>query len=147
MAVLIVSALVAAGCGEDEKDKFVDDYKPLNDRLLKIGEAVRRAPLEAGRESNAQLARRFNRYADDLDKFNRDLAALDTPSDLEDESKALTRAIGVVIVDLENVATAAREADQRRAGAATLALTEHSPAVNRAQNRLARATGADVGPQ
>ena len=147
VAALAASALVGAGCGESEKDEFIDAYNPLNERLLKIGRSVGGAPLEAGTESNAKLAQRFNRYADDLDKVNRDLAALDTPADLKDESKALTRAIGVVIVDLENVATAAREADQRRAAAATLSLTDHSNAVNQAQNRLAKATGADVGPR
>jgi len=147
VAALAAAALVAAGCGKDDKEKYVEAYDPLNERLLKLGDAVGRAPLEAGTESNARLAHRFNRYADDLDRVNRDIAALDTPDDLMDESKALTRAIGVVIVDLENVATAAREADQRRAGAATLSLTDHTNAVNRAQNRLARATGAAVGPQ
>lgn len=142
----VTVALLTAGCGESEKDEFIDAYKPLNDRLLKVGEAVGRAPLEAGTESNAKLAQRFNRYADDLDRINREIAALDTPADLVDESKALTRSVVVVIVDLEKIATAAREADQRAAAAATLSLTDHSNAVNRAQNRLARATGADVGP-
>lgn len=143
---MAVVALLASGCGESEKDEYIEDYRPLNERLLKVGEVVGRAPLEAGTESNANLARRFDRYADDLDRVNRDIAALDTPADLMDESKALTRAIGVVIADLEKIA-AAREADERAAAAATLSLTDHSNAVNRAQNRLAKATGADIGPR
>ena len=146
IAALAGAALMAAGCGESEKDKYVDDYNPLNERLLAIGEEVGRAPLEAGTESNAKLARRFDKYADDLDRVNKDIAALDTPDDLVDESKALTRSIVVVIADLERIATAAREADQRAAAAGTLSLTDHANAVNRAQNRLAKATGADVGP-
>lgn len=146
MSVVVVT-LLASGCGESEKDKYIEDYKPLNERLLKVGEAVGRAPLEAGTESNANLARRFNRYADDLDRVNRDIAALDTPADLMEESKALTRTIGVVIADLEKIATAAREADERAAAAATLSLPDHANAVNRAQNRLAKATGADIGPR
>lgn len=145
---LAVAAFVAvSGCGQSENDKYIDDYDPLNERLLAIGEKIGRAPLEAGTDSNAKLARRFNRYADDLDRINKDIAALDTPADLMDESEALTRTIGVVIVDLEKIATSAREADQRGAAAATLSLTDHANAVNRAQNRLARATGADIGPR
>jgi hypothetical protein len=145
--MLAMLALAAAGCGESEKDRYIEDYRPLNQRLLEIGERIGRAPLEAGDESNAKLAQRFNRYGDELDRVNRDIEALDTPDDLVDESKALNRAVGTVIVDLENVATAAREADPRRAAAAASLLTDHANAINRAQNRLAKATGADIAPR
>jgi hypothetical protein len=147
--VLAALALAGAapGCGGDEKDSYVDDYNPLNDRLLTLGESIGRAPLQAGPDSNSRLASRFRSYASQLDDVNRDIAALDTPADLRDESKALTSRIEVVVRDLRKISDAARRGDQQAAAAATLALTDHANEVNAAQNKLARATGADVGPR
>lgn len=142
-----MACLAASGCGGSEKDRYIDDYDPLNDRLLRIGESVGRATLEAGQQSNAKLTTRFGKYASDLDDVNKDIAALDTPSDLEDESEALTESIDVVIRDLEKISAAARRGDKEAAAASTLALTDDSKGVNRAQNKLAKATGADVGPR
>lgn len=142
-----MAGLAASGCGEREKDRYIDDYKPLNDRLLRIGESVGRAPLEVGSDSNAKLAARFGRYASELDAVNRDIKALDTPRDLQAGSKALTGTIDVVVSDLEKISKAARQGDQEAAAAATLALTDDANKVNEAQNGLARATGANVGPR
>lgn len=146
-AALSAGALAASGCGESEEERYVDDYSSLNDRLLTLGRAIGTAPLDAGQESNAKLATRFGRYASGLDDLNGEIAALDTPGDLRDEATALTGSIAVVVKDLKRISAAARRGDGEAAAAATLALSDDSNKVNRAQNRLARATGADVGPR
>jgi len=147
VAVLSGTGILASGCGESEKDKYIDDFKPLNGRLLKLGESIGSAPLETGSDGNARLARRFGQYATDLGDVSSDIASLDTPRELEAESKALTRRIEVVVKDLRKISAAAKRGDQRAAAAATAALTDDANDVNRAQNRLATATGADVGPR
>ena len=140
-------AMALAGCADSEQDRYVKDYDPLNDRLLEIGQSLGRAQLQAGSASNSQLGRQFSKSAAELDAVREDIAALDTPADLADESKALIASIGDVVGDLERISAAATRGDQQAAAAATLSLTEDSNDVNRAQNRLARATGANVGPR
>lgn len=142
---LATAALTSAGCGQSEEEQYIDAYKPLNARLLRIGEALGRAPLDVAPGSNAKRAAQFGRYASDLDGVNQDIAALDTPDSFKADSVALTEKIDVVVKDLEKISRAAREGDGKMAAAATLALADDSNDVNRAQNELAGATGADVG--
>jgi len=147
VAALVTAGLAASGCGQSDKDRYVHDYKPLNDRLLRVGEAIGRAPIEAAPDSNAKLSARFRRYASDLNRVNKDIAALDTPGDLRADATALTRGIGAVVRDLEKISRAASRGDQKAVAATTVALRDGANMVNKAQNRLARATGADVGPR
>jgi hypothetical protein len=147
LAALALAGSAATGCGQSEEDKYVEDYKPLNDRLLRVGVAIGAAPLEAGEQTNDQPAQRFSKYAADLDAVKKDIADLDTPSDLEDESLALTSSLEVVVEDLKKVASAAESGDKAAAAAATRALARDAARVNFAQNKLARATGADAGPR
>jgi hypothetical protein len=145
LAALAIAALLVSGCGKSEKDKYVDDYKPLNDRLLKVGESIGSVTRGAAKQTNEDLADQFSKNATELDDLKDDIAALDTPTDLKDESAALTRSIDLVVKDLKDISTAARESDKQAAGTATRALTVDAVKVNTAQNKLARATGADVG--
>ena len=147
MAALALAGLAASGCGQTEKEKYIDDYRPVNDRLLKIGQEIGTAPLAAGPQSNVKISEQFAKYASDLDDVRKDIAALDTPDSLKDESKALTSSIAVVETDLRDISGAAKRADKRAASAGTVALRAHAARVNFSQNRLARATGADVGPR
>lgn len=145
--LLATAVLVPTGCGQGEKEKYIDDFKPLNDRLLRIGAALGGASLEASPEANVDLATELGRFASDLRDVNRDIAALDTPADLRAEAQSLTRTIDVVVTDLEKISGAARRGDRKEVAAATMALADDSNSVNRAQNNLARATGADIGPR
>ena len=147
LAALAVAAVSVSGCGESDKDKYVDDYKPLNDRLLKVGERIGDGTLRARRQTNERLARDFGGYAADLEDVRKDIARLDTPDDLKDESSALTRSIDDVVDDLRKISGAADEGNPRAAAAATLDLGDHARTVNQVQNKLAKATGADVGPR
>lgn len=144
--LLALAALVAVtGCGEDEKEKFIGAYRPLNDRLLKVGEDLGAGLQNAGGKTNKQLAREFAAYALRLESINRDIAALDTPSDLRDESEALTTQIEATVKSLKDISGAAGANDPQAAAAATVELGTSSQALNRAQNKLAKATGAKVG--
>jgi hypothetical protein len=147
LAALALAGAAVTGCGQSEEEKYVDDYKPLNDRLLRIGVSVGAAPLEAGEQTNDELAQKFKEYAADLDGVKKDIVELDTPSDLEDESLGLTSAIEAVVEDLKKVSAAAESGNKAAAAAATRSLAANSANVNFAQNKLARATGADVGPR
>lgn len=143
--LLALLALVLTACGQSEKEKYVDDYKPLNDRLLSLGQDLGAAIQGAESKSDEALARQFSSLATRLRGVNKDVAALDTPADLRDEARALRDTLNVTIGDIEDIAKAARGKDAQAAAAATVELAADSEDVNAAQNKLARATGAKVG--
>jgi len=142
---LLALALALAACGESETDKFVDDYTPLNDRLLKIGAELGDALEAVESQSDAALEKRFSALAKQLEDVNGEISALDTPADLQDEAKGLNTALDAATGDVEDIAKAAGAKDAEDAAAATLQLSSNAQKVNSAQNKLARATGAEVG--
>ena len=144
LALLALAAPLAA-CGESEKDKYIDDFKPLNDKLLDLGSELGGAVGGADSQSDAALAKQFGGLARRLEGVNEEIADLDTPSDLEDEAKTLNDKIDAAVGDLEEIEKAAQENNAEDAAAATVQLATDSEAVNKAQNKLAKATGAAVG--
>jgi len=144
LAALALTMPVAA-CGESEKDKYIDDFKPLNDTLLGLGQDLGGAVEGADTKSDTALAKEFAALAKRLEDVNKDIAALDTPADLEDEALTLNVRLDATISDLQNIAKAARNKDAEGAAAATVQLATDSQKVNTAQNKLAKATGADIG--
>ncbi len=145
LAALALAAIAIAGCGEDEKEKFIDDYKPLNDRLLEIGRDLGTGLQNAEGKSNKALSEQFAGYALRLESVNKDIRALDTPTVLKDESNTLASRIDATVKNLKEISGAAGNNDPQAAAAATVELATNSQALNRAQNRLAKATGAKVG--
>jgi hypothetical protein len=145
VAAALLASVGAAGCGQSEKDKYIEAYKPVNDELIKLGQRLGTAVNSASSENNAQLARKFTALDADFKKTQKRIDDLDTPDDLKDESKALSDAIGTVEGDVAEIAKAAKESDPRAAAAATVRLTRDSNRVNVTQNKLAKATGAEVG--
>ncbi|MGI8845103.1 MAG: hypothetical protein ACR2HC_02845 [Thermoleophilaceae bacterium] len=145
---LSVTALVAlplAGCGQSDKDKYVNDYKPLNDKLLTLGDDLGKAVSGAGSESNSQLATRFTKLGTRFKTLRSDISGLETPGDLKDESKGLTSALGSTQKDVEAIAAAAKGSDPSAARSASMKLVADAQKVNTTQNTLAKATGAKVG--
>jgi predicted nucleic acid-binding Zn-ribbon protein len=142
---LPLALMALAGCGESEKDKYIDDFKPLNDKLLDVGRDLGAAVGAAETQNDAALAKQFGALAKRLEGVNEEIADLDTPSDLEDEAKDLKGSIDETVGTLEAIEKAAREHDAEDAAAATVRLASDSEQVNAAQNKLAKATGADVG--
>lgn len=145
LILIVLAAVAVAGCGEDEKDKFIDDYKPLNDRLLAVGRDLEKELAGAEDESNKELSRQFAGLALRLEAISKQLRALDTPDDLRDESDVLALRIDDTTKNLNDISGAAATGDPQGAATATVELATNSRALNRAQNRLARATGAKIG--
>ena len=142
---LLVLAVPIAACGESEKDKYIDDFKPLNDELLTVGRDLGTAVDGADKKSDAALAKEFSGLVTRLKDVNQDIGDLDTPAELEDEALTLNVRLDATIADMENIAKAARANDAEGAAAATVELSTDAQKVNAAQNRLAKATGAEVG--
>ena len=142
---LLALALPLAACGESEKDKYIDDFKPLNDKLLALGRDLGTAVQEAESQDDAALAKQFGALAKRLEGVNTEIADLDTPSDLKGEAKELNGRIDDTVDDLKAIEKAAQKNNAEDAAAATLQLATDAEAVNTAQNKLAKATGADVG--
>ena len=146
LAVLTLAVSLAA-CGESETDKYVDDYKPLNDKLLAIGSDLGNAVDDVESKSDAALAKQFSALATRLESLNDEIAALDTPAELKDEAKALNEALDSTTGDVKDIAKAAEKNDPQAAASATVQLSTDAQEVNTAQNKLAKATGAEVGQQ
>lgn len=144
---LLVLALPLAACGESETDKYVDDYKPLNDKLLEVVSDVGRATEGFESKSDAALEKQFTALSARLEDVNKEIAALDTPADLQDEAKALNDKLTAMTGDVEDLANAAGDNDAQAAAAATLQLSTSVEEVNTAQKKLAKATGAEAGQQ
>ena len=56
---LLALAVPVAGCGENEKDQYIDDFKPLNDKLLDVGRDLGVAVQGADDQSDDALAKQF----------------------------------------------------------------------------------------
>jgi hypothetical protein len=137
---------VALGaCGQSEKDKYIDAFSPLNTRLIKVNDDLARTINASQNKSNAKLAGEFAPLGVRLGTLSRQIRALDTPTDLEQESKALTETLDTARADVDGVATAARRRDARALATASVRLPDEANKISTAANRLARATGAQVG--
>jgi hypothetical protein len=142
----LAAALLAAGCGQSAKDKYISSYKPVNRDLIRVGDQLSKAVSTAdNHKSNAQLAAQFAGFETQLKGIRKRFDGLDTPDDLKGESRALSLSIGVVQDDVGDIARAAGKSDAQAAATATVRLSTDSNRVNTAQNTLAEATGATVG--
>jgi hypothetical protein len=145
LSVTALFAMPVAGCGQSDKDKYIDDYKPLNDKLLKLGTSLGAAVNGASKESNTALSAKFAKLSGQFTTLSKDITALDTPSDLKDESKALTDSLDSTQKDVDAISKAAKASDPSAARSATVKLASDAQKVNTNQNKLAKATGAKVG--
>lgn len=145
MSCGVLLAGLLGGCGKSEKDKYIDAYSPLNTRLIKVNDDLARTINGSANKSNAQLAKEFGPLGRRLGMVSREIGALDTPTDLEQESKALTNALDAAREDVDGVAAAARRDDSRALAAASVGLPEKANRISSTANRLVRATGANDG--
>lgn len=144
---LVALAAFAGGCGGSDKEEYRASYRPLNDRLLEIGRDIPRALAGAAGKTNKQLSEQFAGFALRLQAVNREIRRLDPPEELEDESQTLTARIDDTVKDLEALSGATGEGDRGGTAVAIVDYDASSEALNRAQNKLAKATGARVGPR
>lgn len=145
LSVTVLLAVPFAGCGQSDKDKYINDYKPLNDKLLKLGDDLTSTVNGAGSDSNSQLASKFDGFDARFTSLRKQIIALNTPSDLKAPSKALTESLASTQKDVAAIAKAAKASDPSAARSATVKLAADAQTVNIDQNKLAKATGAKVG--
>jgi hypothetical protein len=145
--LLLLAACVAllAGCGQSEKDKYIEAYSPLNTRLVKVNDKLARTINASGEKSNAQVAREFAPLGTQLGTLSKEIRALDTPTDLQQESKALTRSLDRTQAHVEALTAAARKNDSQGLATASTELPAEANNISNVANALARATGANVG--
>ena len=134
-----LAALVLGACGGSAEEDYKDDYPPVNQRLVSLGQEVGRAIQGAGQSSDRQLADRFGDYAQRLGELQQQLDELEPPEELTEEQDQLVSAIGDVQGSLEQIASAAEQGDADAAGQATVGLIESSRALRDARRELSSA--------
>ena len=145
--VLAVIALPVAGCGDDgdsSSDEYAKGFKPVNQRILDLGQKVGGSIQSARTKSDKRIAREFGSHARQLGEIRRDLQALEPPSDLKATHDQLVQALGETRGTLEDIENAAKKSDADAASTATRRLTETSKDLRRARLKLARETGAKL---
>lgn len=146
LVALLTAGALLAGCGDDEKESapadFSTEFKTINDEILDLGEEVGQAVSNAANSTDAELARQFGRFADELEVQRKALEELDPPPESQKPTTTLLAAMERVIGDLRAISEAAGNNNPAGAQAATRALVRNSPALRDARRTIARQTGA-----
>jgi hypothetical protein len=145
--LLAVLALLVAGCGDDgdsRSETYAKGFKPVNQRILDLGQKVNASIQSPRTKSFQQLVKEFGSHASQLGQLRRDLQGLEPPSNLKRTHRQLVQAMGRTRRALADIATGARERDPEAVGAAQRRLTETSKDLRRARLKLARETGAKL---
>jgi hypothetical protein len=144
--ILLLPALglVATGCGEDRKESFKKDFKPLNDRILALGTDLAAALRGAPRQRDEQLQAGFAKLADRAESIRESLSDLKPPDDLKSSTEKLKASFGKVTGDIRRIEQSARAHSASQARSAARALVLDATKVRDPRRALARATGAKV---
>ena len=135
----LAAALGPAGCLQSSKDRYIADYQPLNDRILKVNDRI--VDTLNTPSSPGKLSRELTPLSGQLTRLGRQIADLDTPEDLRQESAALSRSLTRTGEGAGRTAVAAREADGPALVHATRDLADDVNALIRRSQRLAEAAG------
>jgi hypothetical protein len=142
LAVLlgVTVTAVGAGCGEDQREAYADEFQPLSRKIVSLGEKVGSAIQGAGERTDEQLERQFDGLADDLGRLRRELEGLEPPDDLAAVQNELVEAMRAVENALRGIEQAAAASDPRAARQSTVELVRSSEDLRDARRKLARAT-------
>jgi predicted nucleic acid-binding Zn-ribbon protein len=138
--VALTGIAVGAGCGEDQRDAYADDFQSLSRRLVALGEEVELSIQTASGKSDEQLQREFDKLADRLGRLRRELDGLDPPDDLASTQKELVEAMDAVEAALRGIERAAAGGNAGAARRSTIELVRASEGVRAARRELARET-------
>ena len=139
LPVVGLAALALAACGESAEERYKDDFPPLSQKLVSLGQEVGETIQGASDSSDQQLADDFAQYAERLGTFQQDIDDLEPPDDLAEDQDQLVSAIGEVQGALDDIAEAADKGDAQSAREATLDLIQGSEALRDSRRELARA--------
>jgi predicted nucleic acid-binding Zn-ribbon protein len=137
----VLSLAVAAlgvGCGEDQREAYGDDFRPLSRDLVALGDQVGRSIQGAEGRSDAQLEREFDELANKLGGLRRELEGLDPPDELAGTQKELVEAMRAVEAALRGIEQAAAGGDPEAARQSTIELVRASEDLGGARRKLAR---------
>jgi hypothetical protein len=142
LAALLAAAALAlgAGCGEDQREAYADDYRPLSRDLIALGDSVGQAVEEAETKSDEQLEREFDGFADRLGRFRRELDGFDPPEDLAPSHDGLVEAMRETETALRGIEEAAAAGDPEAARRSTIELVRASEDLRDARVELTRRT-------
>src|SRR3712207_458346 len=141
LPALLTCALLAGCGGSDEKDRFGEDFGPVNDQLLILRESIAQAPPG----SDAMLAGQFTGFATQVDDARRRLDRLKPPSDLRSDVNELSTALAKLGADLRDVADAANRHDTPGTRAAPQRVVGALRGGEAARRDVAQKTGQQVG--
>jgi hypothetical protein len=139
LPVVGLAALALAACGESTEDKYKQDFPPLSQKLVSLGQDVGSSIQGAGGSSDRQLAKDFANYAEQLGDVQQDIDDLEPPDDLSEDQAQLVSAIGDVQRALDDIAQAAQKGDAESARQATIDLIQGSQDLRNSRRKLAGA--------
>ena len=147
LVAAVLSLALLAGCGDDDgggasKEDYAEEFKPINDEFLALGEEVANTIRTAKGQTDASLAAKFEQQAESVGGLKGRLEDLDPPEDYKSDHDKLAAAMGVVQADLAAVSDAARAHDADTARTAVQKLVRDSEAVRTPRRALAAKTGA-----
>jgi hypothetical protein len=131
---------LGAGCGEDQRDAYAEDFRPLSRQVASLGQFTGNAVQSAERKSDAQIENQFRQIADEMARLRGELGELEPPDDLADADRAMAEAMRGVEQALRGIQRAAGQNDPRAARRQTIELIQASEDLRDARGRLNRAT-------
>ena len=142
---VLAAAVVAVGCGEDNKETFRKDFRPLNEQLVAVGRDIGNSLATARTRTDRQLAADFQRHAARTRETVARLRGLDPPDEYKGDLDRLIAASDKIGKDLQAIADAAKGRDARAARTATVTLIRDGEKGRAARQALARKAGVAGG--
>jgi|Tabmets5t2r1_1033131.scaffolds.fasta_scaffold06671_2 hypothetical protein len=143
--ILLVAAMIGLGCGgnDDTADQFREGYNAAIDRLNEVNTNLQESGEELTTQPGSEIAREFERIAEVGAQTRAELAELAPPAEAREEFDQLLAAIRDAVMDIREVAGAAREGNQDEFAEATEGLEESSEEIREAEAELKDAMESD----